>query len=225
MSDAVTRSAFYAALPGTSLGAYDLGAGNFTLAAGVYNATDFSFNHTILTITGGATDSFVLNDSGGFDFSQATIVLSGGITANNVLFNVTGTGAGVTVQKSNSTFQGTLLGVSRDITLLDIGAGTAAGVGAGADGIWGTADDNFGFNGRVIGALSCPSLCTTPGITQTADGLQLIIHSGAEVNFPSPPRQTVPEPSTLATALLGLALLGLARVRRTDRRILGRAPH
>jgi PEP-CTERM motif len=226
--DAVTWSAFYDALPGTSLGNYNPGSGATSLAAGVYDATGFSFSSTILTIIGGPGDSFVLNDSGGFSFNQSTIVLQGGITSDNVLFNVTGTGSGVTVSNGHSTFQGTLLAVSRDITLTDIGQGTAPGIGAGADGVWGTTDDNFGFDGRVIGSLTCPNLCTTPGITQTAQGLQLIVHSGAEINYFStlnqPPPQTVPEPSTLATALLGLALLGLARVRRTHRRIQGRAP-
>ena len=115
------------------------------------------------------------------------------------------------VYKANSTFQGTLLGVSRSITLDNLGTGTAAGVDAGADGIWGTKDDNFGFNGRVIGALSCPPTCTTPGIAQTADGLQLIIHSGAEVNGPTgkfPPTgiPAVPEPNSFLLFGSGLVL-------------------
>ena len=91
VSDAVVRSAFYAGLPGTSLGAYSPGATD-SLTAGVYSATDVHFNGTVLTITGTAADSFVLNVSGDFDFAQSVIVLSGGITADNVLFNITGTG-------------------------------------------------------------------------------------------------------------------------------------
>ena len=82
----------------------------------------------ILTINGGPNDTFVLNDSGGYDFTKSFIKLTGGISAANVLFNVTGTGTKVTVTGDNSIFFGTLLAVSRDIDVAGIGTGSAQGV-------------------------------------------------------------------------------------------------
>jgi hypothetical protein len=195
--DAENASTTYAALPGqTALGNYDFGSGTHTLAAGVYSATDFSINsHTTFVINGGPTDIFVLNDSGGFSFDKSYMQLTGGITSNNVLFNVTGTGTTATVSGTESLFYGTLLGVSRNITIDGIGSGSAQGVSAGPDGIPGTADDNTGLEGRVIVSLSTNS--TT---------LDLIDHSGGEINLP------VPEPSSLG--LLSLGLLCFARRRR-----------
>jgi hypothetical protein len=156
-ADARSLSIAAAAAAGqTSLGNYDFGTGSIlTLSHGVYSATDFDLNGAILTITGGVNDTFVLNDSGGFGFSQSQIVLSGGITRDNVLFNVTGTGSLADVNKSNSIFQGTLLAEDRNITLDNLGVGNPG--------------DNSGFYGRVIGA----------------DGLTLTIHSGAQVFGPS----------------------------------------
>jgi hypothetical protein len=199
VQDTVTRSAFYAGVGGqTSLGNVNLNSANLTLNAGNYSATDFLMNSgAILTINGSASDTFVLNDSGGFDFTKSFIVLTGGITADNVLFNVTGTGTTAGVSGDNSIFYGTLLAVSRNINIQGIGSqnGFVQGVSVGPDGIPGTADDNPGYEGRVIGALSTSS--TT---------LNLDVYSGAEVNGP------VPEPS--AFSILALGLLYVLRRKR-----------
>src|SRR6266404_7693235 len=106
VQDAIDQSAFYAALPGqTALGNVNLNSSNLTLNAGNYSATGFLMNSgAILTINGGPNDTFVLNDSGGFDFTKSFIVLTGGITSANVLFNVTGTGTTVNVKGNNSIF-------------------------------------------------------------------------------------------------------------------------
>jgi hypothetical protein len=191
VSDAFTYSASYAALPGqTALGNYDFGTGTSkTLQAGVYSATDLNFNGVTLTINGLAGSTFVLNDSGGFNFSQSQIVLTGGIGINDVLFNVTGTGTLVDVNKGSSAFQGTLLAVNRDITLDNLG-------------VKATTDPGSGFFGRVIGSYD----------------LSMKIHSGADVTFQQgSPQPSVPEPSTIVGVLTGLipiGLVGLLRLRR-----------
>jgi hypothetical protein len=151
----------------------------------------------ILTINGSAADTFVLNDSGGYDFTKSYIKLTGGITPGNVLFNVTGTGTGVDVEGDESIFFGNLLAISRDITIAGLGTDSPQGVSVGLDGTPGTSDDNPGLAGRVIGALSTSSIT-----------YQLIVHSGAEIN-------AVPEPGSFS--FFALACLAWLAHRRTSR--------
>ncbi len=196
---AIDRSAFYAGLPGqVALGNFALNSANTTLLAGTYSATGFSMNSgSILTISGGPGDIFVLNDSGDFNFAKSFIVLTGGITSSNVLFNVTGTGTAANVSGNNSIFFGTVLAVNRSIIIDALGTGSAPGVSLGPDGLAGTADDNPGFEGRVIGALSTSSTV-----------LSIDVHSGAEINGAGfGLNQEVPEPSTLALLAMGSAAL------------------
>ncbi len=213
VQDAVNASAFWASQACTSLGAV---SGDNTLAAGVYCATSFVANKNLLTITGSATDRFVINISGGFDFQKSFIQLSGGILAENVLFNVTGfdatSGGTAKISGDNSVFFGTLLAVGRNIDIQGIGSngGFVQGVSCGADLDCTDEDDNNpGLAGRVIGAL---------GTNQTQ--LLLDIYSGAELNGPGTdvfPDTVVPEPASmalLATGLLGLAAVGYAGRRR-----------
>src|SRR5207244_3582300 len=120
------------------------------------------------------------------------IVLQGGITVDDVLFNVTSSNLTATITGAG-TFQGTLLAVNDNITVADLGSGTSnTPVCAGsADG---------GLCGRVIGA--------------DASNEDLIIHSGAKVSFtPSVP---VKAPGTVASLALlgGTAFLGLLIGRR-----------
>ena len=170
---AVDASATYAG--GTAIA--DINDRSATLTAGNYRVTNFRLNSDVLTITGGPSASFVLNVTGGFDVSHGEIRLSGGILADNVLFNVTGTGTTVTVHKDDSIFIGTLLAVNRDIIISELGVDSAPGAGPG----------NPGFLGRIIGALNH----------------ELTVHSGAQVTHP--PTSQVPEPPTLL--LLGSGLL------------------
>ncbi|HEY2895486.1 MAG TPA: hypothetical protein VGJ16_14780, partial [Pirellulales bacterium] len=204
VNDAISRSAYYAAQPSTALGAVNLNSSNLTLAAGSYSATSFLENSgALLTITGGPTDTFVLNTSGNFSFAKSFIKLSGGITPDNVLFNITGTGTTVTVSGSESIFFGTVLAVNRSITIDALGTGTAMQgiVSLGPDGIAGTADDIAGLAGRVIGALSTSS--TT---------LDLDIHSGAKIV-----QIGLPEPSALVLGLLAAASVGIVGLQRRVR--------
>jgi hypothetical protein len=204
VNDAINRSAFYAAQASTALGAINLNSSNLTLAAGSYSATSFLENSgALLTIVGGPTDTFVLNVSGNYSFTKSFIKLSGGITPDNVLFNVTGTGTTATISGSESIFFGTLLAVSRNITIDGLGAGTPLQsiVSLGPDGIAGTNDDIAGLAGRVIGALSTSS--TT---------LNLDIHSGAKIV-----QIGLPEPSTLVLGIIAAASVGIVGLRTRSR--------
>lgn len=80
--------------------------GNFTLTG---NAT--------LTLQGTASTTYVINVTKQFSLSGTSkIVLSGGLTWDHVLFNVTGTGADVTVS-GTSILQGVLVANSRTVKL------------------------------------------------------------------------------------------------------------
>jgi hypothetical protein len=155
VDDAISASGAAAALPATELGVFTGG----NLAAGIYHADAFDLNKTSLTITGGPFERLILNVSGPFDFHQSEIVLQGGITADNVLFNVLGMGDVVTVGHSDSIFLGDLLAVDRGIIVSELGVGSPPGAGPG----------NPGFLGRIIGGQ-----CT-----------DLILHSGAQATRPA----------------------------------------
>lgn len=199
---AMDKSAFYASQGGTALGNYSFGAGTHVLNAGVYSATNLNFNSgAVLEIHGGPTDTFVLNDSGGFSFAKSFIHLTGGITSANVLFNVTGadsSSAGTaSISGDNTVFFGTLLAVSRNIDIQGVGShnGSIQGVSFGTNGD----DGNPGLEGRVIGALG----------TDPNNPLLLQIYSGAEINYSGFSGGDVPEPSTVVLGVFGLAGLAI----------------
>lgn len=76
----------------------------------VMNLTDFVLGgNSTLTLNGAAGSAFVFNISGSFDMSgNASIVLAGGLTTSDVLFNVTGSNPTLSIS-GNSVFEGTLL--------------------------------------------------------------------------------------------------------------------
>jgi hypothetical protein len=74
-----------------------------------------NYNAQTLTLQGSANDVFIINVAGGFTFAQSQIVLTGGVTANQVLFNFPGSGAGVTLYKSSNVINGTFLAPERSI--------------------------------------------------------------------------------------------------------------
>jgi len=103
--------AFAALSPTLSLGA--LASDQVIASTGdvnVISLSSLSYNNNTLTLQSraGHTDFFVFNVAGNFDFSQSDVLLSG-TDASHVLFNFTGASAAITVNKSNTTFNGTLL--------------------------------------------------------------------------------------------------------------------
>jgi hypothetical protein len=92
-----------------------------------------------LTLSGSAADYFYINDAGQFSLSaRSAIVLTGGVQASHVIFNVEGAGPGVVVT-DQAVAQGTILAPDRNIALNSqlvgsiIGAqGLAINIGGGA---------------------------------------------------------------------------------------------
>jgi hypothetical protein len=82
-------------------------------------------NHATLTLVGTATDNFVLNVSNQFSLTaQSQIVLTGGLSWDDVLFNIKGTGTDVTID-GQSTINGILMANRRTVSLS--GASLVAG--------------------------------------------------------------------------------------------------
>jgi hypothetical protein len=93
----------------------------------VMKLTNFTLtNSATLTLNGAAGSAFVINVSNNFSLdSHSRILLTGGLTASDVLFNVTGAG-GTTQILGSSLFKGTLLaynsatgGTQRTVTVSD----------------------------------------------------------------------------------------------------------
>ena len=86
-SDAIAASAAAAALKATS--PLNEISSSMTLGPGVYDLSSINLNHETLTLNGAGDYTF--NVSGGMVFNTGRVVLTGGATEANVLFNVTGT--------------------------------------------------------------------------------------------------------------------------------------
>ena len=67
--------------------------------------SDPNLQNSTITITGNANQQFVFNFSNGLSLTNTTIILSGGVTSNNIFFNITGGNVSI----SGSTLQGTFL--------------------------------------------------------------------------------------------------------------------
>lgn len=124
-----------------------------TLSSGqnVLNLTSLSLATTgssssKLTISGTAGELLIVNVSGNFSVEgRSSIVLSGGITAADVIFNVTGTGGSVTVSGASSThaqtIAGTILAPNDNITLSGYTTLTGSVIGA-----FGTSSTAYNFS-------------------------------------------------------------------------------
>jgi hypothetical protein len=82
----------------------------------VLNLQDFVMTGGTFTLQGTAATSYVINVSRNFSLNNSSIVLSGGLLASHVLFNVKGTGGQVSLNQGTS-MQGVLLAWQRKIDL------------------------------------------------------------------------------------------------------------
>jgi hypothetical protein len=82
----------------------------------VINTSGINMSNGTLTLNGSASDVFVINDAGGFKSSNSSMVLNG-VTANHVLFNITGNVA-ITGGGGNN-FYGTILAPLSDVSVHD----------------------------------------------------------------------------------------------------------
>ncbi|HJT81284.1 MAG TPA: ice-binding family protein [Chthoniobacterales bacterium] len=82
----------------------------------VLKLNDFKISSGTLTLQGTATTNFVLNVTKSFSLTNhAQIILSGGVVAQNVLFNVRGTGTDVTMS-GESVLRGYILANQRTVS-------------------------------------------------------------------------------------------------------------
>jgi hypothetical protein len=93
---------------------------NATGAQTVLDVSSLSVSNGSLTLNGTSGDVFIINvtGTGGIAFQNtANIVLTGGLTAYNVLFNVEASNATVNLQASSgSVFNGTILAINSGVT-------------------------------------------------------------------------------------------------------------
>ncbi len=87
----------------------------------VIAVNSIDINGGSLTLTGGATDRFIFNVASDFQLSHAQIILSGGLTADNLIFNFSNTGSEIKFNKADTVVFGTILAPFRDIEVKDTG--------------------------------------------------------------------------------------------------------
>ena len=116
--DAIGASAAAAGLsPTSTLSQINLKRKTLTLAPGTYNLTSFRLTRATLTLSG--SGSFVFNISSAFALKSAQVLLAGGATEANVLFNYTGT-SDVTLsgkKGSTSVLHGIILALNAKVNL------------------------------------------------------------------------------------------------------------
>jgi hypothetical protein len=121
-NDALNASSAAAALGGTPL---TLTAG-MTLTPGTYSLTNFSLAGSQTITLSGAGD-YIFNISGTLNLSGTSqVLLSGGASASNVLYNITGTSSAGT--SGGSILRGIILAPNADVTI-DSGVGSTPHVG------------------------------------------------------------------------------------------------
>lgn len=114
-----TSTGSYVVTMGTFNGTTVNGNQNVTLNGTgkiVLNLQDFVMSGGTFTLSGTAMTTYIINVSKKFSLNNSQIVLSGGLMASHVLFNVRGTGEQVSLNQGTS-MQGILLAVKRKVAL------------------------------------------------------------------------------------------------------------
>ena len=89
---------------------------SLTLSSGVYNLSRFQLTRSTLTLSG--SGSFVFNISSFFALNSARVLLAGGATEANVLFNYTGTSdVRFSGRRSGSVLHGIILALNARVNL------------------------------------------------------------------------------------------------------------
>ena len=115
--DAAAASAAATALsPTSTLNQISLRRHSLTLSSGVYNLSRFQLTRSTLTLSG--SGSFVFNISSFFALNSARVLLAGGATEANVLFNYTGTSdVRFSGRRSGSVLHGIILALNARVNL------------------------------------------------------------------------------------------------------------
>jgi Ice-binding-like len=117
----MTSNHAFAMLPNRTQTSFT-GSGDTTVSGApfetvVFKLTNFALTGGTFTLQGSVTTNFVFNVTNQFSLSGAAkIVLSGGVTWNNVLWNVTGGGTGPSLT-GQSSLQGVLMANNRTISI------------------------------------------------------------------------------------------------------------
>jgi hypothetical protein len=82
----------------------------------VINLSNFVMTSGTFDLQGTAMQTYIINVAQNFSLNNSKIVLSGGISSKNVLFNIVGTGPTVNMQQGTS-MQGILLAYQRQVDL------------------------------------------------------------------------------------------------------------
>jgi hypothetical protein len=89
-SQAIAASSMASSVASTSsLTNINLGNTTMSLTSGVYNLSSLNLDHSTLTLSG--SGYFVFNISSSFVFNSGKVLLAGGASESNILFNYTGT--------------------------------------------------------------------------------------------------------------------------------------
>ena len=113
--DARAASACAAALPVTQTFGNITTSKTFVGNGGlnVISVSSIGLVKQTITFQGSASDVFVINVAGGFSFSSSQMILSGGVRAENILWNFPGPGSTINIFKAITLAQGTFLAPQR----------------------------------------------------------------------------------------------------------------
>jgi uncharacterized lipoprotein NlpE involved in copper resistance len=99
----------------------------------VISVQSLNYRGDTLTLSGGANDTFVFNVTGAFHFARSTMVLTGGVTANHVLFNFPTAGGEIDLSRRASVIDGTFLAPQRTVRYHNAGSFNGAVIAHNVD--------------------------------------------------------------------------------------------